>query len=403
MATLKAKRVDTVKDGVWTDAEEEGLILRVRNEGRARSWYFRWKQDGKVREIGLGSAKTTGILQARGMVKICREAIRNNQDPAAVLRAEKEQEILTFRELALQHIAAKAPEWRNEKHAWQWTRTMEMFVFPVIGKLTADKITTDHILRVLTPIWSTKLETAMRVRQRIEAVMSRAIALKMRPRGEGNPAAWDGHLEHLLPSPKELRKVSHPIVHHAAAKHPELSEIMKALRDTDSVGSLCLQFIILTAVRSGEARNATWEEIDWKEKTWTIPASRMKAKRSHVVPLSAPAMAILRQMVQAGTKHIFASPKKPAQGITDIAIIQTLHRIRPDITVHGCRSSFRDWCSEMTSATHEVIEMSLAHTIKDKTEAAYFRSDLIAKRRELMDAWAEYLVGAQEPVLRQVI
>ncbi len=403
MATLKAKNVDKAKDGVWTDAEEEGLILRVRNSGKARSWYFRWKQDGKVREIGLGSAKTTGILQARDKAKKCREAIRDNQDPATILRAEKEQEILTFAELAAQHIASKSPEWRNAKHAWQWTRTMEMFVFPVIGKLTPDKITTNHILRILSPIWSTKLETAMRVRQRIEAVMSRAIALKMRPRGEGNPAAWDDHLEHLLPSHKKLRKESQPVVHHAAAPHAELGAIMAALQGIDSIGSQCLQFIILTAVRSGEARNATWEEIDWKAKTWTIPASRMKAKRAHVVPLSEPAMKILRNMMQAGTRHIFASPKKPAQAITDIAIIKTLQRLRPEITVHGMRSSFRDWCSEMTSATHEVIEMSLAHTIKDKTEAAYFRSDLIDKRRELMNQWAEYLVGAQEPALRQVI
>jgi integrase len=384
------------KEGVYSDGGN--LFLRVRKSG-SKAWVFRHKVDGKPREIGVGSYPDKPLAKARKDATKMREYLADGKDPAHVITPPVIAEKKTFKELAEDHIAAKSVEWRNEKHTWQWSRTLEMFVYPTIGKLTPDKITDDHILRVLTPIWTTKTETATRVRQRIEAVMSRAITLKMRDRSEGNPAAWKDHLEHLLPAPKKIQKVEH----HPAIKHGDLSALLSQLRTTESVGSLCLQFITLTAVRSGEARGATWEEFDLLNKTWTIPASRMKMKKPHIVPLSAPAMAILRHMMQVGADHVFASPTKPRQPVSDINVIHTLHRIRPDVTVHGMRSAFRDWCSEETNFPREVVEMSLAHAIENKTEEAYFRSDLLEKRRALMDAWAVYLVGAEVSPLKQVV
>lgn len=384
------------KEGVYSDGGN--LFLRVRTSG-SKAWVFRHKVDGKPREIGMGSYPAKSLKDARRDAAKMRAAIANGTDPAHVITPPVIAEKKTFKELAADHIAAKSVEWRNEKHTWQWSRTLEMFVFPTMGRLTPDKITDNHILRILTPIWTTKTETATRVRQRIEAVMSRAITLKMRDRSEGNPAAWKDHLEHLLPAPKKIQKVAH----HPAIAHGDLSALLSQLRTVESVGSYCLQFISMTAVRSGEARGATWEEFDLLNKTWTIPASRMKMKKPHVVPLSAPAMAILRHMMQVGTPHVFASPMKPRQPISDIAVITTLHRLRPDITVHGMRSAFRDWCSEETSFPREVVEMSLAHAIESKTEEAYFRSDLLEKRRALMDAWAVYLVGAEVSPLKQVV
>lgn len=396
MHLLDTSKAKNAKTGTHSDGGN--LYLRVRPSG-SRAWVFRYVVNGKPREIGMGAYPDLALKDARTKAADMRKAIVDGTDPAHVITPPVIAEKKTFKELAEDHIAAKSVEWRNEKHIWQWSRTLEMFVYPTIGRLTPDKITDDHILRVLTPIWTAKTETATRVRQRIEAVMSRAITLKMRDRSEGNPAAWKDHLEHLLPAPKKIQKVEH----HPAIAHCDLSALLSQLRTVESVGSLCLQFISMTAVRSGEARGATWEEIDLLNKTWTIPASRMKMKKPHIVPLSAPAMAILRRMMQVGTAHVFASPTKPRQPISDIAVITTLHRIRPDITVHGMRSAFRDWCSEETNFTREVVEMSLAHAIENKTEEAYFRSDLLEKRRALMDAWAVYLVGAEVSTLKQVV
>jgi integrase len=391
MHKLTAREVAAAGPGSYPDGGN--LYLRVRPSG-SRAWVFRYVANGKPREIGMGSVDTLSLAEARLKATAMRKAVADGKDPGHVIRPPEEAPKLQFREIAADHIAAKSPAWKNAKHAWQWTRTMEQFVFPVIGDLTPDAITVDHILRILTPIWTTKTETATRVRQRIEAVMDRAITLKLRPRGEGNPAEWAGHLDNLLPAPKKIQAV----VHHAAIAHGDLSALLSQLRTVDSVGSYCLQFITMTAVRSGEARGATWAEFDLAAKTWTIPGERMKMGKPHVVPLSAPVLAILEAMKAAGTHHVFASPTKPRQAISDIAVIKTLHRIRPDITVHGMRSAFRDWCSEKTSFTNEVVELSLAHASKDKTEAAYFRSDLLEKRRALMDTWAAYLVGA--PVVR---
>lgn len=395
MHTLTARKVETVGPGTYSDGGN--LLLRVRPSG-SRAWVFRFVSSGKAKEIGMGALDVLPLSAARLKAANMRKAIAAGSDPAHVIRPPEEAPKQKFREIAADHIAAKSPAWKNAKHAWQWTRTMEQFVFPVIGDLTPDIITVDHILRILTPIWSTKTETATRVRQRVEAVMDRAITLGLRPRGEGNPAEWAGHLDNLLPAPKKIQKV----VHHAAIAHGDLRALLSQLRTVESVGSYCLQFITMTAVRSGEARGATWEEFDITARTWTIPGSRMKMGKAHVVPLSAAALAILETMKAAGTQHVFASPTKPRQPISDIAVIKTLHRIQPDITVHGMRSAFRDWCSEKTSFTNEVVELSLAHASRDKTEAAYFRSDLLEKRRALMDTWAAYLVGAQVVQLRAV-
>jgi integrase len=271
------------------------------------------------------------------------------------------------------------PKWRNEKHAHQWLSTIETYAFPVIGELPLDEIDTNHLLQILQPIWHKKSETASRVRGRIERIMSAAITLKHRP--TSNPALWKGHLENLIPKQKPSDK------HHAALPYEEIPQFMAVLRELDSISAMALEFTILTASRTGEVVNALKSEIFGS--VWTIPGNRMKAGKTHQVPLSQRALDILTiaQSIDPNSDYLFSKNGKP---MTNMAMLMTVRRFSAGITVHGFRSTFRDWISEETEHNHEVAEMALAHTISNKSERAYRRGNLLEPRRKLMNDWAFY-------------
>ena len=374
--TLSAQKVKTAGPGRHGDGR--GLFLYVKPSG-SRSWVLRYQMQGRRRDLGLGSFPDVSLAMARSRASEARRLIAEGVDPIA-----KKQQATpkTFKDAALELIDSKRPGWKNAKHAAQWTSTLEAYAFPKIGQVQVAKIETADVIAALTPIWSTKPETANRVRQRIEAVLDYTSALGIRT-GD-NPARWRGHLDHLLPKPKNVRAVKH----HAALPHAEIADFMMELDAREGVAARALGFTILTAARSGETRGATWAEIDLDAKLWTIPAGRMKAGKEHRVPLSKAAIALLSSK-RGGNKLIFESEAKPGKSISDMSMTAVLRRMkRDDITVHGFRSTFRDWAGETTGFPREVIEAALAHGIKDKAEAAYARSDLFDKRRSLMEAWA---------------
>lgn len=279
----------------------------------------------------------------------------------------------------------------NPKRRQQWKNTLSTYAYPVLGKLAVKDIDTHLVKKVLYPIWTNKTETATRVRGRIERILDWATVQELR-QGE-NPARWKGHLDHLLPAPTKLKRVQH----HKALPYQDMYELMRELASTNSTSALGLRFLILTAARSGEVRLAMWNEINLVKKTWAIPAERMKAGKEHIVPLCNQAIDILKTMEKYRESDLVFPGNTKGRPLSDMAFTQLLHRMgRTDITAHGFRSSFRDWAGKTTAFPREVIETALAHQLKDKTEAAYFRSNLLDKRRKLMDAWARYCHTAIE-------
>lgn len=379
--TLSARKADTAGPGRHSDGR--GLFLYVKPSG-ARSWVLRYQVQGRRRDLGLGPYPDVSLAMARDRAMEARRLIAEGEDPIAKKQQAKPK---TFREAALELIESKRPGWKNAKHAAQWTATLDAYVFPKIGAVQVAKIKTADVISTLTPIWTEKPETANRVRQRIEAVIDYASALGIRT-GD-NPARWRGHLDHLLPKPKKVRAVKH----HPALPHSQIADFMADLAQREGVAARALAFTILTAARSGETRGMTWGEVDLDAKVWTIPAGRMKAAKEHRVPLTDSTLPLLGQCPE-GTPDdalIFGSEAKPGKPISDMSMTAVLRRMeRTDITVHGFRSTFRDWAGETTGFPREVIEAALAHGIKDKAEAAYARSDLFDKRRKLMEAWASY-------------
>lgn len=376
---LSARKVETAGPGRHGDGR--GLFLYVKTTG-ARSWVLRYQVQGRRRDLGLGPYPDVTLAMARDRAAEARRLIADGEDPIAKKQQAKPK---TFRETALELIESKRPGWKNAKHASQWISTLEAYVFPKIGAVQVAKIETADVISTLTPIWAAKPETANRVRQRIEAVIDYASALGIR--SGDNPARWRGHLDHLLPKPKKVRAVKH----HPALPHAEIADFMVDLAQREGVAARALAFTILTAARSGETRGMTWGEVDLDAKVWTIPAARMKAAKEHRVPLTDLALTLLGQRADMASDDtlIFGSEAKPGKPISDMSMIAVLRRMdRADITVHGFRSTFRDWAGETTGFPREVIEAALAHGIKDKAEAAYARSDLFDKRRRLMEAWA---------------
>jgi integrase len=350
---------------------------------------FRYKAAGKVREIGLGPTHTRSLAEARLVAESMRKAVAAGGDPADVIRAqpEPEEQTQTFEQCALEMIDAKRAGWKNAKHAQQWANTLRDYAFPAFGKKRPADVTLADIKAVLLPIWATKTETAQRVRGRIEAVLDYA-AVHGLCDGTRNPARWKGTLDKVLPAPRKVTAREH----HAAADYADVPRIMALLAGKSHVSAMNLRFTILTAARSGEARGALWDEIDLDTATWTIPAQRMKAARPHRVPLSAPAVAILRAMLplrRPGVDLVFPGGRDGL--LSDVAVTKTLHAIAPGVTVHGFRSAFRTWCEEQTRYPRSVTEAALAHVNADKVEAAYQRSDLFERRRGLMRDWADYL------------
>jgi integrase len=320
-------------------------------------------------------------------------------DPVDARRSPKrlaDAKRLTFKQCAEKYIAAHQGAWRNGRHREQWKATLSTYAYPIIGELSVAEIDTALVTRVLEPIWASTTETATRLRGRIEAVLDWAKARGYRS-GE-NPARWKGHLSNLLGNPTKLKK-RNGSRHHPAMPYPELPGFMQELRGRDSVSARALEFTVLCAARTGEVLGANWEEeIDLADKTWTVPAERMKGGREHRVPLSERALEILTQLPREPRNPFVFIGGKAGAGLTGMAMLQLLRGMRPGLSVHGFRSTFRDWCAERTNYPSEVAEMALAHAVSSKVEAAYRRGDLKEKRRRLMAEWAKYC--AQQPAAK---
>lgn len=379
------------KPGYYGDGA--GLWLQVSPSG-SKSWIFRFTLAGKQREMGLGAVHTVNMTEARAKAKECRQLLLDGKDPLDARRSIKQAEALerakamTFDQCAKAYIAAHRAGWKNEKHIGQWENTLEAYASPTIGTLPVAEVDTALIVKVLEPIWQTKTETATRLRGRIEKILDWATVGKYRS-GE-NPARWRGHLENLLANPNKIAKVAH----HPALPWREIGAFMAELRKQIGTAARALEFTILTAARSGEVRGATWAEIDLDAGLWVVPAERIKMGKEHRVPLSASAIALLKELPREGDL-VFPGAKENA-ALSDMSLTAVLRRMkRTDITVHGFRSTFRDWCAESTNFPREVCEHALAHSLPDKVEAAYRRGDLIDKRVQLMKAWADYCAKPQ--------
>ena len=386
---LSARAVANAKTpGLYGDGG--GLYLQVSNTG-TKSWLFRYKIGGRSRYMGLGSLTTISLAKARELAGECRSLRLQHIDPidhrnglraAALLEAAK---AISFDECRDAYITAHRAGWRNAKHGAQWTGTLATFVTPVFGKLSVQNVDVALVMKVLEPIWSTKPETASRLRGRIERILDWAKTRGFRT-GE-NPARWRGHLDHLLPPRSKVRKVKH----HAALPFGEIGQFMVELREREGVAARALEFTILTAARTGEVLGATWDEIDLRTHTWTIPSDRMKGSREHRVPLSTDAIRLLEHMRTLKSTELVFPGHRNGKPLSIMALLMMLRRMgRSDLTTHGFRSSFRTWAAERTHFPREVVEAALAHVIGDKTEAAYQRGDLFEKRRRLMAEWARY-------------
>lgn len=377
------------KPGLYNDGA--GLCLRV-TPPSACSWVLRYMLDGKAREMGLGRYPDISLAEARLMAAEARKLKATGIDPITNREAVRTKGRLeaarsvTFRYCAESYIAAQKPSWKNAKHADQWAATLETYAMPLMADLPVQSIDIGMVHKVLEPIWSSKTETASRVRGRIESILDWATVREFRT-GD-NPARWKGHLESLFPARSKVQKVKH----HPALPYTQMGAFMASLKAQEGNGALAMQFTILTAARTREVTEAKWKEFDLDAGVWTIPDTRMKAGREHRVPLPKAALAILRVRQKSGDKSPFVFPgSKQGKSISNMAMLQTLRRMeRDDLTVHGFRSTFRDWAAEQTAFAREVAEAALAHTIGDKVEAAYRRGDLFEKRRKLMDAWATY-------------
>lgn len=385
MGKLTEKAIRAIKtDGRHGDGG--GLYLVKR--GGSTAWHLRWMRAGRAREMSLGSYPEISLSMARERALEGRRAIREGKDPIAAKATERGLEGHTFAKVAKDYIATHQAGWRNPKHAAQWSSTLEAYVYPTIGRLPISAITTDHVVRILRPIWESKTETASRVRGRVEAVLDYAKARGWRA-GE-NPAAWRGHLDHILPARSKVARVQH----HAAVPWRDLPAVMLRLADSEGMSARCLRFATLTASRSSEARGARWSEIDLEASLWTIPDSRMKAGKDHRVPLSPEAIAILTPLreVSAGPDALVFPGGREGRPLSDVALAKALAAAAGEgFTVHGMRSAFRDWAAEATNYPREIAEAALAHTNKDKVEAAYLRGDHLDKRRRLMADWAGFL------------
>lgn len=381
------------------------LYFNVRANG-SRAWLLRYKLPGqKPREMGLGSEADVSLADAREHAREARRLLQAGKDPIATREASQraaQGQGVTFREVSALYIGAHADTWRNEKHRWQWNATLDAHAHPVLGSLPVTAVGVAEVMRVLDPIWREKPETASRLRGRIESVLDYASTRGWRT-GE-NPARWKGHLANLLPARSKLA----PVQHHAALPWGECPAFMLALAGQGGTAAAALRFTVLTAGRTSEVTGATWGEIDLAAKVWTVPGARMKAGREHRVPLSRAALAVLAEMhapEAAPGDHVFPGGK-PRAGLSNMAMTALLRRMgRGELTVHGFRSSFRDWCAEATRHPREVAEAALAHTIGNKVEAAYRRGDLLERRAKLMAEWAAFLArpaeaGAVVPIKR---
>ncbi|MEM7303176.1 MAG: integrase arm-type DNA-binding domain-containing protein [Pseudomonadota bacterium] len=386
LTDLKVKRAS--KPGRYGDGN--GLFLRIFPSGR-KSWVFRWLNPRKTTaskrdEIAIGQYPDVSLALAREIVADHRKTVANGGDPRAVIEAKSREP--TFFEAAEAYIALNEPEWRNDKHVQQWRNSIKTYC-NTIGNMPVSQIQMRHVVSDLSPIWLSKAETARRLRARIERVLARA-------EGEGwregpNPATYYGSLKEVLPKHDKRAEQEH----HAALPYDEIQSFIQELRARKAVAARALEFCIFTVGRTGEVLNATWDEIDLNKALWKIPASRMKNKREHVVPLTQPALDVLTPLYEARQSEWVFPGLKKGRPPSQMAMLMMLRRMeRDDITAHGFRSTFRDWCADRTGFEHDAVEGCLAHRVGSKVELAYKRSTSVDKRRVIMSAWADFCTGA---------
>ena len=387
LSPLAVSRLKSV--GLWAVGGVGGLYLHVNARG-ARSWILRVVVGEKRRDMGLGGYPDVGLADARQKAREARLKIEQGTDPILMRRQAKSELMAlqasdkTFEQAAGEYIRIHAESWANDKHRKQWESTLSAYAFPVIGKLSLRDIRQEHILKILEPIWTEKTETATRIRGRLESILDWAKVRGLR--GGENPAAWKGHLDHMLPAPTRLKNVQH----HPAVPVKDMPAFMLQLRQAAGIAAQALDFLILTAARSGEVRGVAWDEVNLDEAIWVVPAERMKMKREHRVPLSKPALEILkRQPRMESTDLVFPAPRSGV--MSDATMAAVLKRMGVKATVHGFRSSFRDWCGDYTNYPRDLAEQCLAHEADDPVEAAYRRGDALERRREIMREWAGFL------------
>lgn len=389
LTALKIRQ--NLEPGMYADGL--GLYLKVR-PGNSKSWIFRYRIGGKLRDMGLGPFHTVSLAEARDKAEVCRVMRLKGLDPLEERLKEQQAKTadvataITFEKCAETYIDTHKVGWKNSKHADQWTATLQTYVYPVFKDKPVATIDDALVLKVLQPIWESKTETASRIRGRIECILDWARVMKYRT-GD-NPARWKGHLDHLLP--KRSRVAS--IVHHPALPIDETPDFIQIVRREETVVARAFEFCILNATRTGETLGMRWSEYDEKAELWTVPGTRMKAGRDHRIPLAKRSQTILAEMKQVRSSDFVFPGGVRERPLSSMAFLMLLRRLgRNDITAHGFRSTFRDWAAERTDVPNEVVEMALAHTISNKVEAAYRRGDLFDKRRQLADAWAAFCAG----------
>jgi integrase len=383
----------------------KGLLLQISDSG-AKSWVLRYERHGKERMMGLGSASEFSLKDARERARAARQLLADGVDPLAAKRANRqaaklaEARKLTFREAAERYFDQHESKWRSASHRDQFMASLKADVFGAIGYMDVATIDTPDILRAIEPIWKTKSINADRVRSRIEAVLDWTVVRGHRPPGT-NPAHWKGHLSEVLPAPRKLA----PVEHHAAMDYRLLPQLMAELRQQDGTAARALELLILTAARTGEVTGATWDEIDFGSKTWVIPGQRMKGGREHRVPLSPACIDLLKKLPrEAGNSFVFIG-RYPGAGLGKMALPGVMERLGESgkTTIHGFRSSFSNWCHEQTAHSAHTIEISLAHNVGTEVERAYRRTDMINKRRQLMEQWSKFCTSPPAKISGDVV
>lgn len=396
LAKLKPLAIQRLKKpGKYSDGG--GLYLVVKPTGK-KLWSYRFMLSGKAREMGLGSLDDVTPEEAREQATRARRLAKEGIDPIEARKAEnqakmlKEARLVTFDECATKYIEAHSPSWKNPKHHQQWENTLKSYASPIIGNLAVQDVDTSLVIQILEPIWTSKTETASRLRMRIESILDWA---KVREFREGeNPARWKGHLANILPPRNKVQQVKH----HSALPYLEIPAFMGHLREQEGVAAIALEFTILTACRTGETVGASWAEFDLDRGLWIIPAERMKGGQAHTVTLSTAAKSALKRIQPFSNEFVFPGGK-PGKGLSTGGMSAVLKRMGSPVTVHGFRSTFRDWAAERTNTPSWVAEKALAHAVADKVEAAYRRGELIEKRRLLMEQWAQFCALKQGEVV----
>jgi integrase len=387
MGKLNAAQVFKLGPGLHNDGD--GLCLQVGAGTNNRSWIYRYSLNGKTRYLGLGSARHIPLKRARELAQEPRRLRAEGIDPIERRKVEREAAkpapTVTFEQCAVRYVTTHSPSWKHPKHRAAWESTLRRHVLPVLGATPVNAIETSDVMRVLSLIWAATPDTASKVRARIESILDAAKAAGHR--NGDNPARWRGHLENLLAQPSKLR----PKVHHPAMAYQQVPAFLRELRGRKGTAARALEFVILTACRSAEATGARWGEIDVDGAVWIVPAERMKVGKEHRVPLSRPALAVLRRMAaERENEFVFPGHANPTLDATSMAkMVARMGVTRA--TIHGFRSAFRDWAADCSDARSEVAELALAHQVGSEVERAYLRTSLFDRRRALMDDWAAYL------------